>query len=376
MVLAELGASINAALTKLNASPVIDEAAIDLVLKEIAAALLGSDVNVKLVAQLRGNVKRECMSDTTAAMNKSRAVKQAVYRELVRLLTPSREPLRPKKGKTSVFMFVGLQGSGKTTSIAKFANYYNKKGFKCGIVCCDTFRAGALDQVKQNAIKLHIPYFGNPYEADPVKLAEEGCKHFRAEKTEIILVDTSGRHQQEAELFEEMEQVMDVVDPNEVVFVMDSSIGQAIASQAEAFGRAVPIGSVIVTKLDGHARGGGALSAVAATDAPITFIGTGEHFDELERFDAGGFVSRLMGMGDMKLLMEKVNDQKALQDPEMMARLTKGNFSLGDFRQQLQSVMGMGSVSQLMGMIPGTLGLAWLRFASPDFAWLRGWPWH
>ncbi|CAK9099055.1 Signal recognition particle 54 kDa protein (SRP54) [Durusdinium trenchii] len=356
MVLQELGSKINSALSKLNTATVIDEETIDEVLKEIAKALLSSDVNVRVVAEVRNNIRKEVLSEAAAggATNKTRQIRNAVFSELVRLLSPSKEPFTPKRGRCNVFMFVGLQGSGKTTTIAKFANYWARKGWKTAMVCCDTFRAGALDQIKQNAIKLHIPYYGNPLEADPVKLAEEGTEHFRAEKYEIILVDTSGRHHQESELFEEMEQVQGVVQPDEVIFVMDSTIGQAVAEQAAAFKASVPVGSVIITKLDGHARGGGALSAVAATDAPITFIGTGEHFDEFEKFDANSFVSRLMGMGDVKGLMEKLKDTKALEKaPEMMERMQKGQFTLRDLRQQFQTVMGMGNLGQVMSMIPG-----------------------
>lgn len=355
-MLQELGAKINGALNKLNAASVVDEEAVDTVLKEIAAALLLSDVNVRTVAEMRTNIKREVMKDESRAgsTTKARQIRNAVFNELVRLLSPDVEPYKPVKGKANVFMFVGLQGAGKTTSIAKFANYWARKGWKTAMVCCDTFRAGALDQMKQNAIKLRIPYFGNPLEADPVKLAEEGTEHFRKEGYEIILVDTSGRHQQEAELFEEMEQVMDVVAPDEVIFVMDSTIGQAVADQALAFKESVPVGSVIITKLDGHAKGGGALSAVAATNAPITFIGLGEHFDELERFDARSFVSRLMGLGDMRGFMEKLADTKALEkSPEMMERLQKGQFTLRDLRDQFKTILSMGSLGQLVSMIPG-----------------------
>jgi len=355
MVLQELGAQINTALGKLN-SAVVDDEAIDAVLKEIAGALLKSDVNVRVVSELRDNIRRQCQSEAFSASgtNKTRFVRNAVFRELVSVLSPEKEPFKPKKGKANVFMFVGLQGAGKTTTVAKFANYWQKKGWKTAMVCCDTFRAGALDQIKQNAVKLHVPFYGDPLEADPVKLAKVGTKHFRDEKYEIILVDTSGRHRQESELFEEMEQVMDVVSPDEVIFVMDSTIGQSVKEQAEAFKQSVDVGSVIVTKLDGHAKGGGALSAVAATGAPITFIGTGEHFDQFEKFEASSFVSRLMGMGDVKGLMEKIKDQQHLiDDQDMVERLKKGEFTLRDFRKHLDMVLGMGDVGDTISMIPG-----------------------
>ena len=150
------------------------------------------------------------------------------------------------------------------------------------MVCADTFRAGAFDQLKQNATKLRIPFYGSYTEPDPVQIAEDGVRQFKEENYELIVVDTSGRHKQESALFEEMEEIKAATSPDEVIFVMDSTIGQAVLDQAKAFNEAAEVGSVIVTKLDGHAKGGGALSAVAATDAPIIFIGSGEHFDDFE----------------------------------------------------------------------------------------------
>lgn len=357
MVLEDLGKQITGALSKLNRSSVISEEVLDEILKDIVKALLQADVNIRLVSELRNNVKAKCNLEDLqqGGANKTRQIRTAVFNELVNMLTPDREAYQPVKGETNIFMFVGLQGSGKTTTVSKFAHHWARKGWKTCMVCCDTFRAGALDQVKQNAIKLHIPYFGNPYEADPVKLAQEGVEQFRKEGYEIILVDTSGRHKQEADLFEEMEQVLDVTEPDEVIFVMDSTAGQGVFDQAKAFKESVPVGSVVVTKLDGNAKGGGALSAVAATDSPITFIGTGEQFDDFEAFEAKGFVSRLLGMGDIKGLIQTFKEKSDIFEkaPEMMERLQKGVFTLRDMKEQFQSVMKMGNMSQLMSMIPG-----------------------
>nr|GMD19665.1 signal recognition particle 54 kDa protein 2 [Ipomoea batatas] len=193
-------------------------------------------------------------------------------------------------------MFVGLQGSGKTTTCTKYAYYHQRKGWKPALVCADTFRAGAFDQLKQNATKAKIPFYGSYTESDPVKIAVEGVERFKKENCDLIIVDTSGRHKQEAALFEEMRQVSEATKPDLVIFVMDSSIGQAAFDQAQAFKQSVAVGAVIVTKMDGHAKGGGALSAVAATKSPVIFIGTGEHMDEFEVFDVKPFVSRLLGL--------------------------------------------------------------------------------
>lgn len=205
-------------------------------------------------------------------------------------------------------MFVGLQGAGKTTTCTKYAYHYLKKGWRVGLVCADTFRAGAFEQLKQNAAKIKCPFFGNRNETDPVKIAEEGVAFFRKQKYEIIIVDTSGRHKQETALFDEMKQVQSAIKPDQALFVMDGSIGQACYGQAKAFKDSVKVGSVIVTKLDGHAKGGGSLSAVSATESPIVFLGTGEHFEDLEVFEAASFVKRLLGLGDITGLMSKVNE--------------------------------------------------------------------
>jgi len=202
------------------------------------------------------------------------------------MLSPATQPYKLSKKKPNVIMFVGLQGAGKTTTIAKYAGYHAKRGWKVAMVCCDSFRAGAFDQLKQNATKLRVPFYGSYTEADPVVIAEEGVKSFRSQNYEIILIDTSGRHRQEAALFEEMQEISAAVSPDNTVFVMDGTQGQAVFDQATEFQDAVNVGSVIVTKLDGHAKGGGAISAVAATGAPISFLGTGEHFDEFEAFNA------------------------------------------------------------------------------------------
>jgi signal recognition particle subunit SRP54 len=213
-------------------------------------------------------------------------------------LNTETKPYEMKKNRPNVIMFVGLQGAGKTTTIGKFANYYQRKGWRTAMVCADTFRAGAFDQLKQNATKLRIPFYGSYTEADPVRIAEEGVEQFRRENFEIIIVDTSGRHRQEAALFSEMQEIQASISPDNIVFVMDATQGQAVFDQAQSFKEAVPVGAVIITKLDGHAKGGGALSAVAATNSPIIFLGSGEHFDDFDPFNARSFVSKLLGMGD------------------------------------------------------------------------------
>ncbi|GMR48748.1 hypothetical protein PMAYCL1PPCAC_18943 [Pristionchus mayeri] len=354
MVLADLGRRIRNAIGKIGQANIINEEELNLMLNEVCKALLEADVPFRLVAQLKNNVKKEMnFDDISGGVNKRRLIQKIVFQELLKLLDPGVPQFVPQKGKHNVIMFVGLQGSGKTTTCTKMAYYYMKKGWKTCLICADTFRAGAFDQLKQNATKARIPFYGSYSEMDPVVIAAEGVEKFKKDNFEIIIVDTSGRHKQEASLFEEMLQVSNAVNPNNVVFVMDASIGQACEAQARAFGDTVDVGSVIITKLDSHAKGGGALSAVAATKSPVIFIGTGEHIADFEVFKPKSFVQKLLGMGDIAGLVEMVNDVGIKDNEELVKKLKQGVFTLRDMYEQFQNVMKMGPLQQVMGMLPG-----------------------
>jgi len=398
MVLAELGGKLRESLRKLhggggNSASIVTQNDLNALLGEITRALIEADVNVKLVMQLRDNVKskverhiQQAEEQAAAAaagtgggqqqqqqQNVGKLVQKAVVDELVALLSPggdssggggkkksdssggtTTKAYTMRRGKSNIVLFVGLQGAGKTTTIAKFANYYQRRGWKTAMVCADTFRAGAFDQLKQNATKLRIPFYGSYTEADPVVIAEDGVAQFVKDRYEVIIVDTSGRHKQEAALFEEMQEIAAAVRPHNTVLVMDATQGQAVYEQALAFNHAVDVGSVIITKLDGHAKGGGALSAVAATQSPILFLGSGEHFDDFDPFNAQSFVSKLLGFGDVRGLMEamKSMDDSKKQE-ELMEKMSKGEFTLRDMYNQFQKVMNMGPLNKFMGMIPG-----------------------
>ena len=354
MVLQELGQKIKDALNKLNKSDNIDQKLLKEMLTTLSIALIKSDVNLHLVKKLTSNIQSKFDEIQEETGNKKLMIQKAVVKELQNMLTSKKKAYVMVRGKPNVVMFVGLQGSGKTTTCTKYANFYQKKGWKVGLVCADTFRAGAFDQLKQNATKCRIPFYGSYTEMDPVKIAEEGVSYFKKLKYEIIIVDTSGRHKQEDALFEEMKQVSAATSPDDIIFVMDSHIGQACHAQAEAFKKTVDIGSVIITKLDGHAKGGGALSAVAATESPIIFIGTGEHFEDFEQFNPESFIKRLLGMGDIKGLFEKVQEVVSKENQEKLAKnISKGICSLRDMRDQYTSVMKMGPLDKVMNMIPG-----------------------
>ncbi|KAJ8938334.1 hypothetical protein NQ318_007047 [Aromia moschata] len=349
MVLADLGRKITTALQSLSKATIINEEVLNGMLKDICAALLEADVNIRLVKKLRENVRAVIDFDEMAGgLNKRRMIQSAVFKELVKLVDPGVKPFQPVKGKPNVIMFVGLQGSGKTTTCTKLAYHYQRKNWKSCLVCADTFRAGAYDQVKQNCTKARIPFYGSYTEVDPVVIAQDGVDMFKKEGFEIIIVDTSGRHKQEESLFEEMLAVSNAVKPDNIIFVMDATIGQACEAQAKAFKEKVDVGSVIITKLDGHAKGGGALSAVAATNSPIIFIGTGEHIDDLEPFKTKPFISKLLGMGDIEGLIDKVNELKLEDNEELLEKIKHGQFTLRDMYEQFQNIMKMGPFSQIM----------------------------
>ncbi|RCI11317.1 hypothetical protein L249_7771 [Ophiocordyceps polyrhachis-furcata BCC 54312] len=353
MVLQDLGRRINAAVTNLTREQNLDEKALDSMLKEICAALLEADVNVRLVGQLRKSIKSSVnFKELPPAVNKKRIIQKAVMDELVNLVDPHVDPFKPKKGRPNVIMFVGLQGAGKTTTCTKLARHYQARGLRACLVCADTFRAGAFDQLKQNATKAKIPYYGSLTETDPAAVARAGVEQFKKDKFDVIIVDTSGRHRQEAALFREMVDIQHAVRPDETIMVLDASIGQQAEAQAKAFKEAADFGSIIITKTDGHAHGGGAISAVAATRTPIVFIGTGEHMLDLERFAPRQFVQKLLGMGDMAGLVEHVQSLN-LDQKDTIKHLQEGIFTVRDLRDQLSNIMKMGPLSKMAGMIPG-----------------------
>jgi len=314
---------------------------------------------VGLVVQLKKNVvKAVNIKEMAAGLNPKTVIERSVFSELVRLVDGTAggtvKPFVPKKGQPCVVLFVGLQGAGKTTTATKYAYHHARKGFKPALVCADTFRAGAFDQLKQNATKAKVPFYGSYTETDPARIAADGVALFREQRCDLIIVDTSGRHKQEAALFEEMRAVAAAVDPQLTIFVMDASVGQAVGDQAAAFRGAVDVGAVIVTKTDGHAKGGGALAAVAATKAPIVFMGTGEHVDEFDLFEPRSFVSRLLGRGDLAGFMDKIADvMPAGGQADMMEKLASGNFTLRLMYEQFQQISKLGPMSSVMSMIPG-----------------------
>lgn len=352
MSLESLGSSLYQALRKVFRASVVDEATVKELARDIQRALLQADVNVQLVLEISKRIEDRALKEKVPpGISRHEHVIKVVYEELTRFLGEKPVPLRAEPGKRKVLMLVGIQGSGKTTASAKLARYFQKRGIKTALVCADTFRPGAYAQMQQLASRINVPTYGDAKAKDPVKIASEGLKHF-ADK-DFIMVDTSGRHKEEKSLIEEMKQLEKAIKPDEVMLVVDGTIGQQAAIQAKAFHDATPIGSILVAKLDGSARGGGALSAVATTGAPIKFISTGEKIEDIEAFVPQRFVGRLLGMGDLETLLEKVKEAE-IRVPEKKAKqILSGKFTLTDMYEQFEALRGMGPFKRLLKMFPG-----------------------
>lgn len=353
-LLGSLGQGISNAFRKLLRRPTVDEKAVEEFVKDLQRALLIADVNVDLVLALSERVKKRALEEKLPlGLSRREHVIKVLFDELTVFLGESYEPLRYISGRSNVYMLVGIQGSGKTTTGGKLARYLKKRGLRVGLVCADTYRPGANDQLKQLSERVEVSFYGEPDAKDAVKVAERGVKKFKGEGYDVILVDTAGRHKEEKGLLKEMKEITGKIKPDEIILVLDGTIGQQAFNQAKAFNEATDIGSIIVTKLDGAAKGGGALSSVVATGAKIKYIGTGEKLDELETFDPPGFVGRLLDIGDMKGLLEKIKEAEITPEPELAKAFMTGKFTLRHLLMQLESVSKMGRLSRWLSSIPG-----------------------
>ena len=352
MVLDKLGSNLYNAIQKIIKAPIVDEATVKELVKDFQRALLQADVNVALVMELSQNIQRKALDmKLPPGISRREHIIKVINDELTNFVGETPQELKIIPGKQNVLMLIGIQGSGKTTHSSKLARYFQKRGLKVALICADTFRPGAYSQLKQLAESIKVPFYGEPDTKDPVALSKRGVEHF--EDTEVVILDTSGRHKEEEALIKEMQQIEAAVNPHEVILVLDGTIGQQATAQASAFKDATDIGSIIVSKLDGTARGGGALSGVAATGAPIKFIGTGEKVDDLEAFIPSRFIGRLLGMGDIEGLIAKVKAAEApVSEKDVMAMMS-GKFSLQDMYNQFEAMQNMGPLQKVLGMIPG-----------------------
>ncbi len=282
----------------------IDEKELNAILMDLQRTLIDSDVNVQLAMGLAERIRKRVLEQKIPeGVSLDVIVMRALYEELVKFLGERKYTLNIRPGKRNLIVMIGLQGSGKTTTAAKLALWLKKRGLSVGLICADTYRPAAYEQLKQLAEKINVKFYGDPKEKDPIRIIEKGLRELK--KVDIVIIDTAGRHKEEKGLMKEMQKIVNKFKPDEVILVIDGMIGQRAYDQAKAFREAVGrIGGIIVTKLDGSARGGGALSAAVAAGAPIKFIGVGEHLEDLEPYDPPNFVARILGLPDKAFLEE------------------------------------------------------------------------
>ncbi len=340
--------------SRIKNSVLLDKKEVDAVIRELQRTLLRADVDVKLVFQVSQRVRERFFSEKVPpGFSKREVLLKILYEELVRLLG-GEEPYEFRVDKRpKVVMLVGIQGSGKTTTAAKLAAYLQKRGFRVGLVAADTYRPGAYEQLRQLSEAVGAGFYGEPGARDAVGVARRGLEYFRGRGYDVVIIDTAGRHKDEAGLIEEMREIAAGVKPDETILVIDSTIGKAAGRQAAAFHEAAPIGSIILTKMDGSAKGGGALSAVAATGARVAFIGVGEKVDDLRPFDAREYVSRLLGMPDLRGLLERFDKLERIERERAKA-IAAGKLTLLDLRDQLKRVRSMGPLSSVLEMLGGS----------------------
>lgn len=351
--LESVGKILRDAFSKLLASPVADRKAIEELTKDLQRALLTADVNAQLVLQTSEAIKKRAFEEKMPpGISRKEQVIKIVYEQIVSMLGEKAEPLRIEKNSSYVVMLVGIQGSGKTTTVGKFANYLKKSSYSVGVVCSDTFRPGAFEQLRQYLDGADVSVFGETNPKDAVDIARRGIKELSDQKCNVIIVDTAGRHRNQTVLLEEMVDLERSINPNEVMLVIDGTIGQQAGPQAAAFHKATRIGSIIVTKLDTSAKGGGALSAVATTGAKIRFVGSGESIEDFETFSPTSFVGRLLGMGDIGSLIERVKLAELEVSREKVESFISGGFTLEDMVKQFKEMQKLGPLKKVISRLP------------------------
>jgi signal recognition particle subunit SRP54 len=355
MVLGGLGSALKKGFDKIAGAVFVDKKTILGVVKDLQRALIQADVNVHLVKELGDKIKKEAENESIKGIEKKEHLTKLLHDEVIGLLGGEKQELKLEKGKGAKILLVGLYGAGKTTSASKLALYYSKRGFKVAMVGLDIHRPAAAHQLEQLGEKINVPVFVDKEGKDAVKVYEK----FKDELSgfDLVIIDSAGRHNLDKDLVKEIKDLGKVTGSDYRLLVIQADIGQTAKGQAEEFQKAVDINGVIVTRMDSTAKAGGALTACKETNAPVFFIGTGEKSNEFESFNPKSFVSRLLGLGDLEGLLEKVQsavDEKSQK--KLGKKLEKGELDLRDFQEQLKQMQGFGSLSKITEMIPGLSG--------------------
>ena len=354
MAFESLSDKLSAAFKKLRGKGRLTAADVKEAMKEVRMALLEADVSYKVVKEFTKSVtERASGADVLEALSPAQQVIKIVNEELVKLMGSENQRLSIGSKSPSVVMLVGLQGAGKTTNGAKLAAYMRKQGKRPLLAACDIYRPAAIKQLETVGKQLDIPVF-QMGTTNPVDIAKAAVEHAKKHGNDLVFLDTAGRLHIDEELMQELQNIRDEVEPSEILLVVDAMTGQDAVNAANAFNDALGVTGVMLTKLDGDARGGAALSIKASTGKPIKFIGVGEKLDQIEPFYPDRMASRILGMGDVLTLIEKAeqsfDEKKAL---EMAERMKANRFSLSDYLDQMRSLKSMGDINDLAGMIPG-----------------------
>ena len=352
MVLDKLSSGLKNTLKKIANAVFIDKKLVDDIVKDIQRNLLAADVNVQLVFDLSKKIKERALEEKAPkGLDQREYLIKIVYEELVKFLGQEKKGIEIKK-KPFKIMFVGLYGSGKTTTIGKIARYYSKRGNKVCAVGLDVHRPAAPEQLKQVCDQSKVKCFINKDEKNALNIWKQYEKEIK--DYDLILIDTAGRDALSDDLIKEIKELNKTIGPDERVLVISADIGQAAQKQAEAFHESCDVTGVIVTKLDGTAKGGGALTGASVTDAKIKFVGVGEKADDLEEFNPEGFVSRLLGMGDIQALLEKAKEVMTEEQAEELGKkFLKGDFNFLDLYEQMQAMKKMGPLNKIVDLVPG-----------------------
>ena len=349
-----LGDRLQNALSKIKGTGKITESNISDMMREIRLALLEADVNYTVVKEFTNNVKEKALGEEVQkSLKPGEVFVKIVKDELTELLGGEQKDLN-LLGNPAILMLVGLQGSGKTTQIGKLSNFLRKKHAKKPLlVACDVYRPAAIDQLKQIGKQLNIPVYEEG-KKDPVEIAENAIKFAKENKNDYVLIDTAGRLHIDEELMDELDNIRNKVKPQEILLVIDAMMGQDAINVIEGFNNKLPLTGVILTKLDGDTRGGVALSVRHLTNVPIKFIGVSEKMDGLDTFDPERMAGRILGMGDIVSLVEKVQNEIDEKEAEKAARkMQSGKFDLEDFLSQMKQIKKLGPLENLIKLIPG-----------------------
>ncbi len=345
---------------KLRSRGVLSEQDVASAMREIRTALLEADVNFHVVKEFTEAAKARAVGqEVLGSLTPGQAVVKIVHEEMVRILGGATVRLALAPNPPTVVMMVGLQGSGKTTTAAKIARQFVADGRRVSLVAADTQRPAAIDQLAVLAGQAGCAFYGTTPGDDPVRVAEEGVRRGSTQLADVVIVDTAGRLQIDEPLMDELGRMRETLRPKEILFVADGMTGQEAVNVARRFDERIGLTGIVLTKMDGDARGGAALSIRAVTGKPIVYIGTGEKLDGIEPFHPERIASRILGMGDVLTLIEKAGQAVSQEEAVALARKIKGDgLTLEDFRDQIRKVRSMGSVSELLGMIPGVSRLA------------------